>query len=324
MRQLIAYAMSAVVAATAAYAFSHRTPPPLPATELRTDRLLINDMAVDGHRVVAVGEQGIILTSDDLGESWQQAAIDQRRGSALTGVAVLAAERLVAVGHDGWILRSEDGGRHWQEMRIDNELAEPLLGVWAGDANHVLAFGSYGKFFASSDGGRNWQARELPVDGYHLNGMDGAADGRLMLVGEQGTVLRSADGGQNWEALPAFYKGSLFGVVRLSAERWLAYGMRGHVFVSGDFGQNWTQVPLGHTAPLYGHARLPGETGVLVVGAGGVVTRFDGEGRLVDSLRLKSLGTLTSVAALDARVLVVGGEQGVFKSFRGGITVAKD
>lgn len=324
MRQLIAYAMSAVVAATAMYAFSHRTPPPLPETQLRTDRLLVNDMVVDGRRVVAVGEQGIILTSDDLGDSWQQASIDQRRGSALTGVAALSAERLVAVGHDGWILRSEDGGKHWQEARIDNELAEPLLGVWAGDANHAVAYGSYGKFFVSSDGGRSWQARELPVDGHHLNGMDGGADGRLMLVGEQGTVLRSADGGQNWEALPAFYKGSLFGVLRLSAQHWLAYGMRGHVFVSDDFGQRWTQVPLGHASPLYGHARLPGQSGVLLVGAGGVVTRFDGAGRLVDSLRLNGLGTLTSVAALDERVLVVGGDHGVFKSFRGGITAAKD
>ncbi|MCC6075434.1 YCF48-related protein [Pseudomonas sp. GCM10022188] len=324
MRQLIAYAMSAVVAATAAYAFSHRTPPPLPATQLRTDRLLINDMAVDGRRVVAVGEQGIVLTSDDLGETWQQASIEPRRSSSLTGVVVLSADHLVAVGHDGWILRSENGGKSWQEVRIDSELAEPLLGVWAGDANHVVAYGSYGKFFVSADGGKTWQARELPVDGYHLNGMDGGADGRQMLVGEQGTVLRSADGGQTWEALPAFYNGSLFGVARLSTERWLAYGMRGHVFVSHDFGQNWTQIPLGHSSPLYGHARLPGQTGVLVVGAGGVVTRFDGQGHLVDSLRLKSLGTLTSVSALDERVLVVGGEQGVFKSFRGGVTVAKD
>ena len=324
MRQLIAYAMSAVVAATAAYAFSHRTPPPLPATELRTDRLLINDVIGEGPRVVAVGEQGVILTSDDRGQSWQQASIEPRRSSSLTGVARLSAERLVAVGHDGWILRSEDGGRNWQESRIDDELAEPLLGVWAGDENAVMAYGSYGKYFVSADGGRSWEARELPVDGYHLNGMDGGADGRLMLVGEQGTVLRSLDGGQNWERLPAFYNGSLFGVARLSADRWLAYGMRGHVFFSDDFGQNWTQVPLGHTAPLYGHALLPGQAGVLVVGAGGAVIRFDREGKLIGSLRLEGLGTLTAVSALDDQVLVVGGEHGVFKSFRGGVAAVQN
>ncbi len=324
MRQLIAYAMSAVVAATAVYAFSHRTPPPLPATQLRTDRLLINDMAVDGRRVVAVGEQGVILTSDDLGDSWQQASIEPHRRSSLTGVARLSADRLVAVGHDGWILRSEDGGKSWQEVLIDDELAEPLLGVWAGGENTVVAYGSYGKYFVSADGGLSWQARELPVDGYHLNGMAGGADGRVMLVGEQGTVLRSLDGGEGWETLPAFYNGSLFGVVRLSADRWLAYGMRGHVFVSADFGQSWTQVPLGHTAPLYGHARLPGDAGVLVVGGGGVVARFDREGKLLDSLRLEGLGTLTSVSALDEQVLVVGGEHGVFKSFRGGVAAVQD
>ncbi len=324
MRQLIGYLMSAVVAATALYAFSLRTPPPLPATELRIDRLLINDMATDGRRVVAVGEQGVILVSEDYGDSWLQASVEPRRDSSLTGVVALSQDALVAVGHDGWILRSEDGGRSWRESRIDLELAEPLLGVWAASDTEVVAYGSFGKYFVSADGGRSWEARELPVDGYHLNGMDGDADGRLMLVGERGTVLRSADGGQHWEPLPAFYNGSLFGIARLSAERWLAYGMRGHVFVTADFGQSWKQVPVAHATPLYGHDLMPGRSGALLVGAGGVVMRFDREGRLADSVHLDGLGTLTSIAALDERVLVVGGERGVFKSFRSGVAAVQN
>ncbi|MNC15414.1 hypothetical protein D3C75_632310 [compost metagenome] len=83
-------------------------------------------------------------------------------------------------------------------------------------------------------------------------------------------------------------------------------------------------MPLGHTAPLYGHALLPGQAGVLVVGAGGAVIRFDREGKLIGSLRLEGLGTLTAVSALDDQVLVVGGEHGVFKSFRGGVAAVQN
>lgn len=39
----------------------------------------------------------------------------------------------------------------------------------------------------------------MPINGEHLNSMDGAADGRRILVGEMGLVLRTQDGGATWE-----------------------------------------------------------------------------------------------------------------------------
>ena len=319
MRQLIGYAMSAIIIAAVAFAFSPRNPTPLAITRINADRVQVNALLANGSQLIAVGERGTILTSTDSGLSWQTSQVAAGREATLTGVIALSPEVLVAVGHDGWILRSSDSGKTWQETRYDAQLGEPLLGVWSGDGKHVVAYGSYGKYLESSDVGEHWTPRDMPGEGAHFNGLDGGADGRQMLVGEQGLVLRSSNGGQDWQSLTPFYNGSLFGVVRLSASRWLAYGMRGHVFISTDFGDSWSQVDIGSSQPIYGHALLPQHAGLVLVGAGSRLIRLDADGALVDSAQRAGLGTLTSAVVLNARRLLVAGERGVFQGADGGL-----
>lgn len=319
MRSIIGYLVCLIVAVTIAFTFTPHKTPEVVANELRSDRLQINGMLYVDQRVIAVGERGNILLSDDQGASWQSATVTPQRDLTLTALVALDDKSLLVVGHDGWILRSQDHGATWTETRHDDELAEPLLGVWNAGGNHVMAFGSFGKFYQSNDDGRTWQDAPLTVDSAHLNGMDGGPDGRRMLVGEQGLVLRSDDAGKHWDTLAPFYNGSLFGVVRLSADRWVTYGMRGHVFVSQNFGQTWKQVDVGNVLPLYGHALLPNGGGLLIVGAGSSMVRLDGKGELVSATRLSGLGTLTSAVLVGSRRLLVGGERGVFQGTDGSV-----
>ncbi|MFJ7885978.1 WD40/YVTN/BNR-like repeat-containing protein [Pseudomonas sp. NPDC096917] len=319
MRALIGYLVCLIVAATIAFTFSAHKPVSEETAQLRPDRLQINGMLYLDHRVVAVGERGNILLSDDQGGTWQSATVKPQRDLTLTALVALDDKSLLAVGHDGWILRSVDEGANWEEVRYDADVAEPLLGIWNAGGKQVLAFGSFGKFYQSNDDGRTWQASALEVDSAHLNGMDGGADGRRMLVGEQGLVMRSDDAGRTWHKLPAFYNGSLFGVVRLSPDRWVTYGMRGHVFVSQNFGQTWDPVDVGNQLPLYGHVLLPNGGGLLIVGAGSSMVRLDGNGHLVNATRLSGLGTLTSAVLVGARRLLVGGERGVFQGTDGSV-----
>jgi photosystem II stability/assembly factor-like uncharacterized protein len=318
MRSLIGYAVCLMVALTIGYTFSPKTPPQEELLATRPDRVQINGLLNLGSRVVAVGERGSILLSDDQGVSWQPARVDMQRNATLTAVVALDDKRLLAVGHDGWILRSLDAGSSWQEMRHDSDLGEPLLGIWTGGGDSVMAFGSFGKFYQSLDGGQTWTAQPLDIDNAHLNSMAGGNDGRRMLVGEQGLVLRTVDAGLHWQTVPAFYSGSLFGIVRLSADNWVTYGMRGHVFVSHDFGDSWTQINVGNQLPLYGHVLLPDHSGLVIVGAGSSVVRLDAQGALVGAGRLAGLGTLTSATMIGSRLLV-GGERGVLQGSGGSV-----
>ena len=126
-------------------------------------------------------------------------------------------------------------------------------------------------------------------------------------------VMRSADNGQHWQQLPTFYNGSLFGVIRLTAQRWVTYGMRGHVFVTDNFGEQWQAIDVGNTQPLYGHVLLPDNAGVLIVGAGSSMVRLDGQGRLLGTSRQPGLGTLTSAIVVGGDQVLVAGERGVYQ-----------
>ena len=60
---------------------------------------LLNGLALAGDRIVAVGQRGHILISDDKGKSWQQAKVPV--SSDLVAVHFPTAQAGWAVGHDG-------------------------------------------------------------------------------------------------------------------------------------------------------------------------------------------------------------------------------
>lgn len=310
MSKLISYSFCLVVAVLVVFAFSPRSDEATASTALDVSRLHINDLTRLGETLVAVGERGVILFSEDGGRSWKPRHEAVREPVTLTAVAAFGTDTLLAVGHDNLVLRSTDRGRNWAATLHDAELGEPLLGLWSSDGKRIYAFGSFGKFFVSNDAGQTWSKRDLPINGEHLNSMDGAADGRRILVGEMGLVLRTQDGGATWEQVEPFYDGSLFGVSRLAGRSWVAYGMRGHVFVSHDDGAHWEQVELGHKLPLYGHVRTA-DNGVLIVGSGGAYAWLDETGELTTTGYLKGQDTLTSAVMLGDGRLVVAGQRGL-------------
>src|SRR5262252_9857063 len=59
-----------------------------------------------GNRLVAVGQRGVVLVSNDAGATWKQSPVPV--ASDLTSVFFVDEEHGWAVGHDGVILRSGD------------------------------------------------------------------------------------------------------------------------------------------------------------------------------------------------------------------------
>ena len=168
---------------------------------------LLVDIAHAGKRLVAVGDRGHILFSDDSGKNWVQARVPTRQ--MLTGVFFIDDKKGWAVGHDAQILATTDGGANWTLQFEDLEREAPLLDIWFQDANHGLAVGAYGALLETTDGGQNWNNvsdRLDNEDGYHLNGITAVKDAGLFVVGEMGSMFRSADWGQTWERMHAPYE----------------------------------------------------------------------------------------------------------------------
>lgn len=194
------------------------------------NRLL--SIAQAGSRAIAVGQQGVILVSDE-GKTWRQVASPVSQ--MLTRVRFADERNGWITGHDAVILATRDGGETWTVQHLDAN-SRPLYDLQFVDADRGIAVGGYGTLLSTVDGGKSWTTLASPLAdlGLHFNRLVKVQDGSLLVAGEKGLLARSTDGGANWRLLKSPYAGSYFGLLPLGGNKVLAYGMRGNVFVTED------------------------------------------------------------------------------------------
>ncbi|MGR6617054.1 WD40/YVTN/BNR-like repeat-containing protein [Pseudomonas rhodesiae] len=278
---------------------------------------LMIDVVHAGKRLVAVGDRGHILYSDDQGATWAQAKVPTRQ--LLTAVFFVDDKHGWAVGHDAQILASTDGGATWTQQYQDLKREAPLLDVWFKDPSHGLAVGAYGALLETNDGGNTWEDVSDRLDNedqFHLNAIAVIKDSGLFIVGEQGSMFRSSDDGQTWEKLEGPYEGSLFGVIGTAQpQTLLAYGLRGNLYRSTDFGSTWEQVELkaARGALEFGlsGATLLEDGSLVVVGNGGSVVVSHDDGQTFSVFNRPDRISLSAVAAAGNGNLILAGQGGV-------------
>ncbi len=268
------------------------------------DRSLLLAGVLADERLVAVGERGHVLLSDDGGRIWRQVEVPTR--ATLTAVTFYDARRGWAAGHDQVILRTTDGGEQWDRVYSDPGDERPVFDLWFRDGLHGYAVGAYGLFLETVDGGDTWSTRRISEDDFHLNRLVPAGGERLYLAAEAGMVYRSEDAGQSWVALDSPYEGSYFGILWLGGDTLLLYGLRGHLFRSEDGGESWQTLASGTEASLTdGLALADGR--VVLVGLGGTLLVSDDGGRSFSPRnREDRKGIAALVQAPDGGLVILG------------------
>lgn len=277
-----------------------------------------------GDRLVAVGEAGVIVYSDDHGRSWSQARVPV--SVSVTAVHFPTPTQGYAVGHSGVVLASSDGGQSWTLQLDGNRIAllpesggevaadappanpgDPLLDVYFSDALHGHVVGAFGLMLRTDDGGTTWVRCNgaLPnPEGRHLYAIRPSGDA-LYVVGESGSIFVSHDGGASFAPIDSPYEGSLFGLTSTRPGELLVFGLRGNAFHSDDGGAHWNRVAAGTGASWTGASPL-GTDGVLMVSQSGevAVSRDGGRSFEVMPQRLPSLSGVAVTA--DGRALATG------------------
>jgi photosystem II stability/assembly factor-like uncharacterized protein len=284
----------------------------------KAQQSLLLDVSSVGKRLVAVGDRGHVLFSDDNGASWVQAKVPTTQ--MLTAVYFIDDTHGWAVGHDAQILATTDAGATWVKQYEDLELESPLLDIWFKDRSLGYAVGAYGVLLETTDGGANWEDvsdRMDNEDAYHLNAIVEVKNSGLFAVGEQGMMFRSPDWGQTWETLDSPYEGSLFGALGTNeAGTLLVYGLRGHLFRSTDFGSTWQAISLNtaNNGPLeFGLAdgnRLA-DGSIVIIGHGGTVLKSTDNGQNFTVTNRADRLSLAGVAAMENGNLILVGQGGV-------------
>ncbi len=226
-----------------------------------------------GKRIVAVGDYGIVLLSDDDGKSFRQAG-GVPVASTLTGISFVDDKNGWAVGHSGVIIHTADGGEKWTLQRSDSAVDRPLFSVYFFDAKDGVAVGLWSLILVTDDGGKTWTSvtPPSPPEGgkadRNLFRLFASPQGSLFVAAERGVVLRSDDRGRNWRYLNTGYKGSFWSGLALSDGTLIVAGLRGTVYRSTDDGRSWANVPIGSKSSLTDLVEVGGK--VIGVGLDGV------------------------------------------------------
>jgi photosystem II stability/assembly factor-like uncharacterized protein len=298
-------------------------------------RGLLSGLALAGARIVAVGQRGHVLTSDDAGQTWSQAEVPL--SSDLNAVHFPQPDTGYAVGHDGVVLKSVDAGRSWTRLLDGRGLGDvlvayytksadekwlaeakrfaaqgaenPFLDVWFQDAGTGFVVGAFGLVLRTADGGKTWQPLLHASDNpkaLHLYAVR-RVGADLFIAGEQGTLLKWD--GQRFAALTTPYPGTLFGVVG-NERAVLAHGLRGNLVRSTDGGRSWAAVPTGLGVGLTASTVDAQGRFVIVSQAGHVLVSRD-DGASFAPLKIERPIPAAAVVGAGAGTLVVAGPRGV-------------
>lgn len=282
-----------------------------------------NKVVSASQKLVAVGDRGAILLSNDKGQTWERA--NTPSDALLTDVCFADSQRGWAAGHDALILATKDGGRTWsiqysdplggdavgveeEDDYYDDDLdfddddfdddglafpadtsGAPLLGIWCDPAakDHVIAVGGFGYFLETTNGGKSWKKdmqRLANEDGWNLYALESLPQSRGALV---------------------------------------AVGEKGTLFLSNNSGKTFERLASPYSGSFFGATAIS-DNSFLIYGLEGSVwlTNNAGYGWAKVNSQVTS-GFNGGAVKPDGTVVLVGNDGNLLKSFDGGQTFSQ-
>jgi len=255
----------------------------------REPRQTLRAVATLQQRVIAVGDAGTVLQSNDGGANWQS-----------TSIAPVQLNAVLALGQQGhWLAVGEaaggaavawhstdDGGR-WQ--------AQTLRGNWASlrTASHMQGGTGVTTVLAAGAGGTVLQLQSpLQLQGTTkplVRGVDKAITSVVVLrdafLAAGGDLLLHSTDGAHWNAVSVPATASINALQRVDKRVAVAVGERGLILRTANGGSSWQVIDSGIALPLL-TAAANGDGVVVAAGVMGTVLRSADSGktwRVIDS-----------------------------------------
>jgi len=154
-----------------------------------------------GKVLIAVGERGTMLRSEDAGRRWQSISLPAPEFDLKAVIHHAPSGAWIAAGTRGTMLRSADGGKTWASL--PNELNLTLETLFVEPASGALLIGGEaGLIGRSTDAGASWHLTQVkmpepvtPVTAIH------ALENELIATSALGRFLISTDRGGSWQLL---------------------------------------------------------------------------------------------------------------------------
>lgn len=322
--------MSLVMAAPAAFAVGDLLETPARSTTLAAEYLL-NDVAVAGERLVAVGERGHIIYSDDDGKSWVQA--DVPVSVTLTAIDFGTTTDGWVVGHSGVVMHSPDAGESWtiqldgiRAFELAIEAKEERIEILEAELEEAPEEDREDLEWALDDVYFTLENMKADMDIGPVNPLldvwfEDASHG--FVIGAYGMIFRTTDGGESWRdwsdqvANPSGYH--LNGITDVAGGGLVIVGEAGLIMVSTDNGDTWEAQESPYTGSLFGAIGTGNADEILTYGLRGNIFLSTDLGRSWSTITNDAGATLNGgTVAENGRIVLVGNGGAVLSSTDGG------
>ncbi len=250
---LLGFMLSPAIFAQTGWTWQNPTP----------DGNTLNDVAIFGGKyAVAVGDLGLILRSEDKGETW--AKISSSTKSRLNSIAMTDNGTGWIVGAGGTVLKTTDNGLTWIKQSIGNYYS--LYAVATSDGVNCYAGGYLGKFNISKDGGATWSVSTTNST-KDIRSIFVQSRGVVYISQDAGIIERTGDDGLTWTNQTTGITSAIFEIALLGSNGF-AVGAQGKLLRTTDAGANWSLVPVHEIFDLTS-VRMMDASKILVVGVNG-------------------------------------------------------
>ncbi len=235
----------------------------------------LNDVCfLDSNRLIAVGEGGTVMQSDDKGENWQIEHYVENVHSDLTGVFFMNPDTGLSVGRDGIILRTVDSGSTWsiQQSNTTNDLRD----IHFFDELTGIVVGNNATRLRTSDGGLTWESLASTQNGWNLFAVSILDSLNIIAVGNGPNIIRSEDGGESWIIVDSGTVSNLFAVFFHDSQNGIVVGELGKILLTCDGGKNWTDASITAEGFLQDISFQNPTDGIIVANTGLIYSTKDG------------------------------------------------
>ncbi len=210
----------------------------------------LSDVTYAGSRIVAVATGGVILNSDDNGQTWKK--INSGILNDFGRVQFTSSQTGYIMGQSQQMLKTEDGGNTWFPLALppSPQYAPGLTNMYfvSDSVGYVITNSNAynpSSIFKTTNGGRTWNQLSYTsyLGNFYSVWFTDANTG--FICGSSGTLLHTTDGGNTWQAITITAVGSntaFSNIAFVSAAVGYMTSSAGDILQTKDGGNTWARI----------------------------------------------------------------------------------